>query len=462
MVLSNRDAFLSIDTSRIDELFQRIGVFYKSVDLRIAAIYQNKQWYNCRSVVLFSHSQFQDSSQSVMVNTENFGIFRFSVKAEDMMNVLKETLATGRLCIADYTFIFGGKNDPLPLLTYEGWVSRNSERSRERFGIEWPADYFKWDLNHELSNSLSSIFDEIDTKVKCLDPPYESVYDLVRSSMKIPLYDFTYSSNANRSVLYLIFPIFLAIDECSLDGNRFECNIRFHESIDPPSISISVIGKGPSTKRKKLDFLEVRTLEKPILAAKTSTILDDVSDVRIFLCSENKPVGAIDEKELRNRRSNINQRLIAHEVFDGGSETFQEMLSAKKKHNESGNFEWSVATLLHFSGFQSELLGSRDLGDVPDILAFYPDGNVLIVGECTLKVPDNSKVSALLERSKRLRESINVEVLPVIFSNVEMKSLQDIPPAEVKKLGSEKLKEIFDMVSRGASTREIYDRIFRW
>jgi hypothetical protein len=38
---------------------------------------------------------------------------------------------------------------------------------------------------------------------------------------------------------------------------------------------------------------------------------------------------------------------------------------------------------------------------------------------------DNSKISALLERAKRLKESINIEVLPVIFSNAEMKLIQD-------------------------------------
>ena len=58
-------------------------------------------------------------------------------------------------------------------------------------------------------------------------------------------------------------------------------------------------------------------------------------------------------------------------------------------------------------------------------------------------------------------EYMGIDVKPIMFSNVEESSLQNITSTgEVKILGLGKLKEMFDMASRGTSAEEIYDRIF--
>jgi len=450
-----------LSTDSFKNTLRKRSVFYNSAVLNMAAIKRDEQWYNCRSVILFSYESPQNVSESI-VNVGDFSIYRHSSNTELMMKQIETILTTGKLSLGDNTCLFMGADDKVSSLRYENWTSRYSERSRERFNIDWPIDCFKSEVQHKFENDLQKIFDDADGKVRCLDPPFESVYDLVKSMMKIDKWDFRDSSNARGSVLYLIFPIFLGIDECSLDGNKFECKVRFHESINPSDIRLSVIEKGPITKRRQLGFGGSSMLKEPIMTARSDTTLEDVSDASIFLFLKTE-AEVIDKRDLRNRRSEINRRLFAHELFDEGAEQFQNYLSGKEKQNKSSNFEWAVATLLHFCGFRTELMGSKGLGEVPDILAYPPNENAVIVGECTLTAPDSSKISLLSERARNLKESMGIDVKPTIFANVEESSLQNIPPGgEVKIVGSGKLREMFDMASRGTSADEIFDRIFTW
>jgi len=263
-------------------------------------------------------------------------------------------------------------------------------------------------------------------------------------------------------MLWVIFPTYLALDTCSLDGITFEASIVFHETIDLRDVRISLIGKGPKIIRKQLEFdLQSMSSKEPsIITAKTEVCLKQVSDVQAYLFLQtDEPQLSLDKKEVRNRRSQVNPRLAAHEMFDIGAERILQLLRSEQL-KDSRKFEWAIASILHFCGFQTERLGTQGMGDVPDILAFYPEEDSLIVGECTVGVPDENKILKLCERAEQIR-SLDVKIRAVIFSNAEQKMLETVAvPPEVTVVNKEQIEELFDMASRGSSTRQIYSYIF--
>lgn len=97
------------------------------------------------------------------------------------------------------------------------------------------------------------------------------------------------------------------------------------------------------------------------------------------------------------------------------------------------------------------------------ILAFHPTKNLLLVCECGLDAPDNPKLSNLLERAQHLKESMDMEVRPVLFSRFGTipQGTQDATITSIVDIvGPDKLNEMFDMASSGKSVDEIVSRTF--
>lgn len=85
------------------------------------------------------------------------------------------------------------------------------------------------------------------------------------------------------------------------------------------------------------------------------------------------------------------------------------------------DFEAAVTWLLHLLGFAPVHVGSMSgMSDEPDILAWLSPGIALIV-ECTTGVPTDSKLTLLLSRVARMRESLQ-------------RSREETPPSEVLAL----------------------------
>jgi hypothetical protein len=403
----------------------------------------------------------KDTQQmETLVETTNFAIFSLKQNAKTFFDMLLGIIKTGKLSYHNKTVLFTDNLDkPSVTPSFKEYVSGNSERSKDLLGIDWPVDYFLYEWhNNTLQNELTNRKRIADKQVHCHDPPFESVVDAIQSLMYVERWD----TALNRSHLLLILPTYLKINSCLLDGDNFQTSINLYEAINLENVRLSLIGHGPKIVRKLVKFdKQLEDTETPsIVTAKTQTILKEVSDVQTYLFLQSDAQVSIDAKLVRNKRSQINHKMMAHETFDVGSEKILEYLQSEP-FKDSTQFEWAITTTLHFSGFYTEWLGRRRLGDVPDVLAFYPDENVLIVGECTIGVPDENKIIKLQERKERLK-SMNMTVRAVIFSKASEVMLKEIAlPPNITIISKQQIQEMFEMASQGSSTKQIYLNMFR-
>ena len=442
------------ELSKCLELYKVRHQLFKRMDLKIVAVHHDQSWYNIRTIILLL-AQGTSIMTKRMVNLEDFVIIHERLNSDEFVRLLQDINA-------DNLEIDGLKinlaADPIPPLRLHDYCRGDSLRAKERWNIEWPVDWYEWAQSHKLHNELIAIFNEINMKLRCFDPPYRDVEEAVIDLLKLPKYHFQENSRDSRCSILL--PNFVAIEHARLEGNRFEIAARFHESMDIEDLVLSVIGYGRKTSRfrENLEGGEIET-SPPFVRVTKSFKINDVADIQLYLFSKKmEKYGHYDQRLARNVKSTLNPRVASHEVFDEGSVRLLERLRGEAKRDVKHSFEHSVATLLHMCGFRTEWLDYPGVAqDAPDILAFCSEPNLVIVGECTRKIPDRNKYKSLKERAESLKAQVRIDVYPTMFTSAEASSNEqdEAWKYEVALVTPEKLKELHDMVTRAKTTREI-------
>ena len=450
---------MSENIIKLQDIFKIRRKIYKTVDLRIAAFKHDNNLYNCRSVALFSHKK-DTTKLKKLVETKNFTIFSLQTNAQSFIDTLLKTIKTGKFRYHNETVLYTDNfNQSNVNLEYRDYVSGNGEKAKERLGIDWPIDYFIYEWrNNALQNKLSKLRNIIERQIQCHDPPYENMVEAIQSLLNVERWNTT----LDNSRFLLIFPTYLKIETCLLDGSKFQVSINFHEKINLTNVYLSLIGKGPKVIRKRLKFdrQPISSKNQSILTAKSQTTLKEISDVQAYLFLKTEDPLSIDIKNVRNKRSQINQKMMAHEIFDTGSEKILQYLQSDQL-KDSDNFEWAIATILHFSGFQTEWLHRKVFGEAPDILAFNPEEKIMIVGECTVGVPDENKILKLQERAEQLT-SVDLKVRAVLFSKAQEEMLKKVAiPPDITIVNKKQIREMFDLASRGSSPNEIFLQVLK-
>lgn len=436
------------------ELFRKRRKFYESIDVTTAAINHEDTWYNIRTRILLSSEKASDVTER-KIDVGNFVILYKSIVADEFLKLLddidNDTLEVDGLKIK----FFNGQTHHLK---FEDRYSGHSERARERWGIDWPLDIFRWEASHKLENELDKIFKNINLRLNCCDPAYEDVYKAVREHLILSEYMFReYQSRGSHC--YILIPDYVAVKNCKLIGNNFEVEVKFHDSIDINDLRLNLIARGKKTDRFQVDFkgIPIETCP-PFNRIRKSLTLEDVAEVKSYLFVKGGEMeGPSDQRLTRNLKSTLNLRLTAHEAFDEVSERLLTWLRGEGK-NPSTDFEYSVTALLHMCGFQTEWIGCRGLAqDAPDTFAFCSKPQALIIGECTTKIPDLNKLRKLKERAELLRKELKIKIYPVLFTCLE--KLTDDVENEARQnyitiIRSNKLKELFEAALKGRPTEE--------
>jgi hypothetical protein len=436
------------------ELFNERRVFYKSVDLMIAALNHNQTWYNIRTRVLPVAKGAPTSSER-MLEVKDFVIIHERLNLHEFEELL-QNINTGIFEIDDLRINFF-TNNPIPPLEIDDRHRGDSLWAKEWWNIEWPVDLYEWSQTHNLHNELRNIFKEIDTRIRCSDPPYQNVEEAIVDLLNLPKYHFQedYCSDSRCSIL---LPNFMAIETAILKGKKLEITARVHKSLRLDDLLLSVICYGRKTRR----FRE--SLEGGKTAASGSFVRvfksferKNVADIQLYLFSKQwEKYGQCDQRSARNLQLGLNPRTASHEVFDEGSAKLFEFLGGKAK-NRSRNFEHAVTTLLHLCGFRTEWLGYAGVLQAPDILAFHSDPGLIIVGECTTEVPDVNKYLLLKERAEKLQSHTRINTSTVMFSSIELSADEQTEAfkCNVSFVGPEKLRKLYDMATRDRTTGEM-------
>lgn len=436
------------------ELFHKRQKFYENIDVRIAAICHEETWYNVRTRVLLSSEKASNVTVK-KIDVGNFIILHESIEADEFLNLL-ENIDNDALEVDGLKIKFF--NGQTHHLHFEDWCSRNSERAKERWNIDWPLDLFEWRVDHKLRNELSYIFKSINQRLNCYNPPYEDVYEAVRENFGLPESYFS-KHDGRDSICSILIPDYTAIKECTLKGTDFEIEVKFHNSINVDDLRLNLIARGKKTKKFHRDFKGVSVATyPPFKLIHKSLALEDIAEVIAYLFMKEREIDEpSDQRQTRNLKSTLNLRLTAHEAFDEGSERLLTWLEGEGKRR-SRDFEYSVNALLYMCGFQTEWIGREGIfPDAPDIFAFCLEPQSLIIGECTIKIPDLNKVRDLKERAESLRQELKIEVYPIIFTCLE--NLGEAIEKEAQRnhitiINSDKLKDLFETALKGQPTEE--------
>jgi hypothetical protein len=330
--------------------------------------------------------------------------------------------------------------------------------AKEWWNIEWPVDLYEWNQTHNLHNELRNIFKEIDKRIRCSDPPYQNVEEAIVDLLNLPKYHFQedYCSDSRCSIL---LPNFMAIETAILKGKKLEITARIHKSLRLDDLLLSVICYGRKTKRFRENLEGGKTATSgPFVRVFKSFELENVADIQLYLFSKQwEKYGQGDQRSARNLQLGLNPRTASYEVFDEGSAKLFEFLGGKAR-SPPHSFEHAVTTLLYLCGFRTEWLGYAGvLQEAPDILAFHSDPELIIVGECTTKVPDVNKYLALKERAEKLQSHTRINTSTVMFSSIELSADEQTEASKynVSFIGPEKLRKLYDMATRDKTTGEM-------
>jgi len=450
------------------EIFKKRKKFYKSIDVRIAAIKWEDSWYNVRTRILLSYDKATNLVQR-KIAVDDFMILFESISADNFPTVL-ETIDRDEVQVDGIKINFFAEKPHT--LSFEDWYRKSSERGNERWSIDWPLDLFKWEVDHKFQNDMSRILKSVSFRLNCYDPPYEDVYKVVREFLGMHEYEFREYEGGRYSICYILLPDYLAIRNCRLQGNQLDFEIKFHPSIDPSDLRLSVIAGGKTIKRRQETFKRNQIQKDGVFkSVKASLVLENAADVQLYpFLKSRENEGPSDIRYVRNLKTTINSRFMANDIFGAGAEKLATWLHGLGKHRSerSQNFEQAVTILFHICGFSTEWLDHRNLGeDAPDILIFCPEPQTLIVGECKTDVFGWKEMRKVKDRAKKLCQELKIDTYPAVFTCIEPNDIdketrEKASDERITILSAQEIDEILKMALRGSEAHHVLKTYFQY
>ena len=451
--------------SKAIEMYDKRRSFYKSIDIRIAAVNVESSWYNLRTRILLSCDEATELVQR-NIDLGDFAIFSLIFRASDFP-VLLQDIDQDRLEVDGIKVeFFAGQNHSL---SYDDWPHASSERSRERWNIDWPLDVFRWETGHKFQNDMRRILENVSYKLNCHTPPYEDVYKTVRELLGLHDYEFREDDGGRQSSCAILLPNYLGITKCNLKGDQLDFEARFCPSVHYHDICLNIIAKGKGTQKCHVEFTKKDVKECPPFEVVRKRIrLRDSVDVQAYLFLKNmESEGPSDRRSARNLKATINPRFLAHETYDTNAERLTEWLHGDGTVR-ADNFEHAVTILLHVCGFFTEWLGRKGLvEDAPDVVAFSPETQAMIVGECKTNVFGWKELRKLKERTKKLYQELKVDTYPVVFARIEQNDIDEETRMKARNdnvtiLTIQEMNELLEMALRGSEARNVLNRYFQY
>jgi hypothetical protein len=432
----------------LDLLDKRLR-YYRRIDARIATIRVGDSWNNIRALFMLTSEKVTYNTQGE-IETDDFKIIRKEIPPTDLRHILT-SISTGELAIQETNVVFWNHPDQsLPNLQHETYCSRNSRLALQRWRIPFPVDEFRMSTPHHFHEQ----FDKVSSQLKCCPTPYEDIFEAVNEALELQdAYQFREWNGHNEALVYILMPNYLAFHECRLRRDKLEVSIRFHESINANHLRLNLIAKGKQNRKQQLNLSRAKIRQVGgYREAGVTTNIEGSTDAFLYLFEVGKESEGPADELLALDGTTTNLSMIAHEHIDANSEILQKWLRGEGRER-ADDFEMSILVLLHICGFRVEWTGYRRMPqDLPDILAFGPRSE-LLVGECTVDLPDDKKIRMIAKRARQLSEKLKTPALPVMFLSLGTREagttvFQIAHQEGVKILTSDDLKLILQRYTR--------------
>lgn len=277
-------------------------------------------------------------------------------------------------------------------------------KSNHQFGIDhWRADRLESDLQR-------------------LDPPWEDYHDVVANFLDEKQFD----ARIYDIAIHFIASVGVALSEIRYDGLAVEGVVKGTRRTTESKIRLAVIEHrvGGSIHRTQLKLAK----GKGRWAFNHSLQTDTVRTVVMLTYG--------------SMRAGYWTRLVPRASAAGWARAVEHFLTGKdilqdgllNPEIRGKNLEPWAALLFSRLGFLTINLG-RFPGELPDLVAEGPSGEILLI-ECTEESPDsNDKLGKLSQRSRRLEAALDIDVQPVILTRSAMDTIPESHKAKAREEG---------------------------
>lgn len=449
------------DIGNFRDVVERRSQFYESADLRTIAVEQESDWYNLHTDV---HLRPEKPDQISVSTTEVLGpaaYFRDVVSFDELWTLLPEMFG-GEYSGFDEPVVFPGLS---------------ADEDGEDYWKEniYRANYWDCDRADDAYGILvqSSTEDplpdrnEFQEKLRQLNPPYYDVDDLCREHLGHTSY--RWSSPQTQ----FFAPLYVKVTEHEItESGDLELKIQTHESIADPVVS---------TWAKKDREIIDRARHKP---AEPQSLGGCFHQFSINWEIEGNPSDvytsifhSMFDQIRESSRLSSSVPVIALETVLGMTDEelsnfFDQILITPDKQtldkvSFADDFEAAVITLFSLAGF---LAFSPDWfdhfankGSLPDLLAYFPEESVLLVGECTLADSDDkvkTKVNDALASAHQIEDRfdeidlLDPMVIPVCITPAESVSPVGVPD-DVELLTGPNLQKIKRQAEKSGDAKNV-------
>ena len=432
---------------KVTEVFEGNKMFYKTIDVWTVAIKQNNTWVNYYTKIMPTSETTGETGR--VVETDRIKVLHESQDIGDFSRIL-EALKGEKMNICGFEIEHNVARNFNPDQNVE-YLYR--EWNVERYGTEYP--FYKYEIR---TSSTPSSPRNIEQELMSLGKPYKNQWDVMEGLLRIK------SGSYNWGSVLIMLPIFLSLRECSFDQNTLRLTADFHNKMIGRIVFGLILrnSKGESKRYSK-------PIEKSMLKASGNfchcedfePVNDDIISADVILHHMDIP-SIVHSKEVI--RLGLSRPLAIFKKF--WSEDY--LLNCLRGENGDQAFEWSVSTLLTFSGYPVLWIGwgkgRIKLGGA-DQLALYKDS--ITVVECTTGAVGTEKIDRLLGAVKTIQETLGLsekstqKITPLIFtcSEVSPATRESGEKSGVRIRGPEEIAQIYDAVIKNKPTQEIVNLI---
>ncbi len=442
---------------------------WHSIDIRVMAVYIDGAWQNIATrCYLDPRSMGQVERFSHLPATEYLSCWQSILSVRSLPAVLN-SVAEGMLQIknVDVHYLSEVDSPTRERASYSNasyYFSLLSSQSRKVYP-PWSA--------HGLIMSGPQIDDllrrvplsrsELDNSIRALKHPYDGLDGLAKDVL-----GFIEPLQSGRSATFEIFAPLqgrFKPEECRLDQGVLSLSILTDSITFSKHCNVGFVateaGAAPVS-----DTVELHS-EKWISSGSQYLFKGErpmaASRVTLFLRTASAIADTLTLVDISAEEQNA--RITAYQVFDPDLDLFRSSL--KPARSGAGDFERAVGRLLHFWGFNVDVLaGSSRLGDAVDVIGYaYPLPAVLAV-ECTLgSIGAGGKLGKLVARTTQIRQALpGYEVIGVIVtalrrSDVSKGELSAASADGLAVLTQEDLEQLLEFLSTGKSLSHLLELI---
>jgi hypothetical protein len=451
---------------------------YNSLDLRAILFYSvdNRDWFSGFLMITFTNKSKKDVLQEHKVLMQNS-----DVPNEADLKVVMECQPISDIDriiseIDNMRISIGGITARLPTTLSQGL-------SREKFQVyEDGANHFKAkgmekDYSYRLFTVVRNVF----------AGPFKSMFELNKVDLNkynIEVEDlsnyFDLDYIPDNDCIMMVFPIYMK--QVTLDqNNNIIDGYAFHKTLyDSLKFRVSASIDGSNfTKEREIEIIDEKD---PWQVAKLTFDKKIENDNSFRIKISHAGLGTIKEYEIKGEE--INRRIST--VKSGESEIgsrldllsmvknfgWYNLLVENLKSALEGKHVQSVTQLLTLLGYPSINLGTfgkngeqiiENVGSpAADIISYVTDSDRIYLIDCTITIPDETKINKIRNAAKILNSRIGTEIIPVIVSEQLVTSRENANNAGVIIIDGNQIEALVNLLNQESldKARESLDSYF--